>query len=253
MINRRQFIKLCACSIMAIGINQLWGLAGGRAADRKIPILLYHRVGYTSGHLTVSPERFVNDLQLLRGQGYKTITLETLQSFLLNRNTDLPEKPILITFDDGYLDNYEYAYPILKQYGMVASFFIITSMLWDKERLSPEHIREMAVGGMSFGSHTVSHRQLGKLTSDEMQEELNCSRATLESILGSSVQTIAYPRGSYSSETIKEAKGTGYLAGFTTNPGTCSLRSTIFELNRIPIFDYDTNILEIMAKYKRLG
>ncbi|MEG6584286.1 polysaccharide deacetylase family protein [Dendrosporobacter sp. 1207_IL3150] len=249
MINRRQFIKLCACSVTVIGISQIWGLSGGSAADREIPILLYHRVGYTSGHLSVSPERFANDLQLLRGKGYKAITLEQFQSFLLNKNTDLPEKPILITFDDGYLDNYEYAYPILKRYGMVASFFIITSMLWDKGRLSPEHIREMASGGMSFGSHTVSHRQLGKLTSDEISEELNSSRATLESILGSSVQTIAYPRGSYSLETIKEAKGSGYLAGFTTNQGTCSRRSTLFELNRIPVFDYDRNILEVIARY----
>jgi len=248
MMNRRQFLKICASSLIAVSCSQSWSmLPGSAAANRQIPVLLYHRVGYTSGHLTVTPERFANDLRLLNDYGFLTISLQQFKNYILNRNAELPENPVLITFDDGYLDNYENAYPLLQRYGMTAAFFVITSLLWDKDRLSPERIREMAQAGMSFGSHTVSHRPLGKLSTAEANEELNSSRSTLESILGISVQTVAYPQGSYNAATVKTAADNGYTGGFTTIRGTCSRQSQLFELSRIPVFNYDNNIISIMA------
>lgn len=250
MISRRNFIKICASAMAGIGLSKilLQMPVGSGAADRQIPVLAYHRVGYTKDNLTVTPRRLTADLKALQSEGYCSISLEQFQNFLDDRNIDMPDKPILITFDDGYLDNYENAYPILKKYGMVATFFIITDMLWVNDRLTPEKIVEMAQGGMSFGSHTVSHRALGKLTWDEITNELVNSKATLESVLGRVVNAIAYPQGSYNKNVIMIADNAGYKTGFTIKEGICEKESPDFELNRIPIFKYDDDVLTVLAE-----
>ncbi|MEN6412306.1 MAG: polysaccharide deacetylase family protein [Veillonellales bacterium] len=217
------------------------------AASQKIPILLYHRVGYTTDQLTVTPERFSNDLALLADYGYQAISLRQFQTFLLGNDADLPEQPVLITLDDGYSDNYENAFPILQNFGISATFFIITGLLWTPGRLTPEQLREMAGSGMCFGSHTVTHRPLATLSSQEAEEELNSSRSTLESILGTPVDTIAYPCGSYNDTIIQIAQNNGYHEGLTVRNGTCSTNSPLFELRRIPVFRYDSGILSVIA------
>ena len=250
MISRRSFIKICASTLVSLGCSELImdiSTSSG-AGNRQIPVLVYHRVGYTTDNYTVTPERFANDLQILQQYGYCSITLEQFQSFIADRNVDLPDKPILITFDDGYLDNYENAYSILKKYGMVATFFIITNMLWSEGRLNPERIVEMAQGGMSFGSHTVTHRRMGELTWSEIQDELAISKAVLESVLGRMVTSIAYPQGSYNDNVIAIAKSLGYVTGFTVREGVCLKDSPDFELRRIPIFKYDSGIMGVMAR-----
>jgi peptidoglycan/xylan/chitin deacetylase (PgdA/CDA1 family) len=223
-------------------------LAISEGSHREIPVLVYHRVGYNECSLNITPERFAQDLRQLKDHGYQTISLRQFQDYLLGRLEELPEKPILITLDDGYLDNYENAYPILRYHGMVATFFIITGMLGNTDRLDYYHILEMKNQGMSFGSHTVSHRLLERLPNTEINEELNSSRSTLENILGSPVQAVAYPSGSYNHATIKLAQDNGYINGFTVTQGICSTDSPKFELRRIPIFSYDGNIISVIAK-----
>lgn len=248
-MNRRRFLKTCFHSLLAAGCVQTWNILETSAAFRKIPVLLYHRIGYTAGPLTIVPERLEADLRLLRDFGYHTLTLEQFQSYVFNRTGDLPDNPLLITFDDGYLDNYQYAYPLLKKYGMTGTFFIITGLLWEQDRLRPEHIVEMAQAGMSFGSHTVSHRQLGQLSGADVQDELNSSRSTMESVLAKPVQLLAYPQGSYNAQTIQAAREKGYIGAFTTAYGTCSRSADFFELKRIPVFNYDGNVLAVLARY----
>jgi len=250
MLSRRSFIKISASALVSISCSQLLfqlPIISG-AGNRQIPVLVYHRVGYTADNFTVTPERFTADLQTLQQYGYCAISLEQFQSFIDNRNVELPDKPVLITFDDGYLDNYQNAYPILKQRGMVATFFVITDKLWTEDRLNPEQIVEMAQNGMSFGSHTVSHRRLGDLTSTEINDELVMSKGVLESILGRTVTGIAYPQGSYNDNVITIAQDLGYVTGFTVREGICSNNSPNFELRRIPIFKYDGGIVSIIAR-----
>lgn len=249
MLSRRSFIKICASTFLSVSCVELLFQApiSGGAGNRQIPVLAYHRVGYTTDNFTVTPERFAEDLQTLQYYGYNAISLEQMQSFLDDRDIEMPEKPILITFDDGYLDNFENAYPILKEHGMVAAFFIITERLWVKDRLNPERIVEMAQGGMSFGSHTVTHRRLGELPWDEIREELAISKAVLESVLGKKVTAIAYPQGSYSENVVILAQNLGYTTGFTVREGICLKDSPDFELRRIPIFKYDGGIRGVIA------
>lgn len=249
MITRRKFLKICAGSLLTLTIaDDIYRIA--EAYSVEIPVLLYHRVGYTRDYLTVSPERFAHDLSRLRNTGYQTISLTQFENFVYGRNMDIPEKPILITFDDGYVDNYENAYPILLKYGMTAAFFIITGLLWSAGRVSPQNLVEMQQSGMSFGSHTLTHRALGELSNTDVQEELNSSRSTLESILNAPVQSVAYPRGSYNADTVKVAQSHGYTYGFTTVNGTCSKNSSAFDLRRIPIFNYDGDIISVINRRK---
>lgn len=250
MVSRRSFIKACVRTLVGISCSELLFRlpTSSGAGKRQIPVLVYHRVGYTTDNFTVTPERFAADLQTLQRRGYSTISLEQLQIFVDDRNIELPDKPILITFDDGYIDNFQNAYPILKQHGMVATFFIITDKLWTEDRLNPERIVEMAQGGMSFGSHTVSHKRLGELASADLHDELAISKAVLESVLGKNVNAIAYPQGSYNDNVIAEAQNLGYITGFTVREGVCSNNSPDFELRRIPIFKFDIDIESVMAR-----
>lgn len=249
MLSRRNFIKACTSTLITISCSELLfqAFASSGAGNRQIPVLAYHRVGYTTDNLTVTPERFTNDLESLQEWGYCSISLEDFQKFIDDRNVNLPDKPILITFDDGYLDNFENAYPILRKYGMIGTFFIITDMLWTKDRLAPEHIAEMSQGGMSFGSHTVTHRALAELDYATIYNELVNSKATLESVLGKNVNAIAYPRGSYNEAVIEIAQNVGYITGFTVKEGLCIKESPDFELRRIPIFKYDRGVINVIA------
>jgi len=249
MVSRRSFIKACVSTLVGISCSELLfklPISSG-SGNRQIPVLVYHRVGYTKDNFTVTPERLTNDLETLQQYGYCTISLEQMQTFLDDRTIEMPDKPILITFDDGYLDNFENAYPILKQHEMVATFFIITDKLWTEDRLNPQRIVEMAQGGMSFGSHTVSHRRLGELAWAEIQDELVISKGVLESVLGRNVNAIAYPQGSYNDNVLTIAQNVGYITGFTVREGICSQNSPDLELRRIPIFKYDRGIISVIA------
>jgi len=253
MINRRTFLKHCALSAAAFACGSiLTPLQKVSAAfESRIPVLLYHRVGDTGGALTVTPERFSWDLTRLKANGYQTISLEQFQNFLDNKGNSLPENPVLITFDDGYRDNYDNAYPILKKQDMKASFYIITSLVGADDRLNVAQIKEMAANGMSFGSHTVSHRSLETMDREEMQNELAISRSYLEGLLERQIRFVAYPKGSYNSDTIFAANEVGYQGAFSVLPGTCSKETNPFVLRRIPVFSFDGDVFRAIAKRSR--
>ena len=214
-----------------------------------IPVLLYHRIGDTEGPLTISSKKFETDLLRLRNMGYTTIPLDTFRNYLSDPEIELPAKPIMISFDDGYLDNFMNAYLLLRKYDMTAAFYIITSLVGEEDRLAAEHIREMAQSGMSIGSHTVNHRTLGDMAYAEAESELVLSRAYLEGLLQRSVDFVAYPKGSYNGETIDAANEAGYAGGFTVIPGACSRNTNPYALKRIPEFSFDGDVRRTMAKY----
>ena len=251
MLTRRRFIKTCIASALALGSMPLFSSISKVSAgySSNIPVLLYHRIGDTDGPLTISPKKFETDLARLRQLGYTTITLDTFRNYLGNDEANLPAKPIMISFDDGYLDNYMNAYLLLRKYGMTAAFYIITSAVGGEDRLAAGHIREMAANGMSIGSHTVSHRALGDMGYDEAENELLLSRAYLEGLLQRTVDFIAYPLGSYNRDTIAAANEAGYAGGFSVIPGTCSHNTNPYILKRIPEFSFDGDIRFTMAKY----
>ncbi len=249
-ISRRQFIKSSGTSLLTIlGLQFLTQMpTSSGTANQRIPILLYHRVGYTKGSLTVTPERFANDLKLLKEQGYHTINLEQFTAFVYDKEVELPANPILITFDDGYLDNYENAYPLLQKNEMTACFYIISGMIGNKDRVTESNIRDMHSSGMSIGSHTVNHKALDVLSLTRQKKELAESKYTLEDILGQPVEGISYPRGCYNLDTIQLSKEIGYNSGVTTVNGCCSKLSNPFALKRVAVFSFDGDIKYVLKK-----
>ena len=254
MLTRRCFFKKCIATAAAVGFSGgLSSYSVARATEGlDIPVLLYHRIGDTQGNLTITSDKFSEDLSCLREKGFETISLETFRRYKVDPETPLPEKPIMISFDDGYLDNYLNAYLILRQYGMTAAFYIITSLVGEEDRLAAGHIREMAANGMSIGSHTVSHRALGDMGVEEAANEMSLSRLYLEGLLQKPVHFIAYPKGSYNEFTGSVACESGYWGGFSTLPGTCSRGTNPYVLRRIPVFSFDGDSGRTRAKRGRV-
>lgn len=218
-----------------------------------IPVLYYHSVNEAeSNEVTISPEKLRRELQYIKEQGYITLTIDQVNEYIQN-NAKIPEKSILITFDDGYMDNYTEAFPILKELNMTATIFCITSSLDGSYYMSHEAIKEMYDYGISIQSHTVNHLHLDTLSYDEQLKELKKSKEELESIIGNEVISIAFPFGDYNKDTVKAAEAAGYKLAFTTNQGLSNQKTSPLELNRIYIssaYDMDT-FKSLLTKYNK--
>ena len=210
--------------------------------NRGIPVLYYHSVRESADNeVTITPELLRTQLQYIRDEGYVTLTLSELKAYILN-NSPIPAKSILITFDDGYMDNYDKAFPILKDLNMVATIFCITSNLDGSYYLSKEAITEMSNYGIDIESHTVNHPKLNEMTYNEQLAELIESKKTLESITGKKIESIAYPFGDFNDDSIKAAKDAGYTLGFTTKKGLSDRDDNPLKLDRIYVSsNYDMN------------
>ena len=151
------------------------------------------------------------------------------------------------------MDNYHSAFPILKDFNMVATIFCITSNLDGTYYLSKDAITEMSNYGIDIQSHTVNHPHLDKMNYDEQLTELKQSKKTLESIIGKKVDSIAYPFGAFNDDSINAAKAAGYTLGFTTKRGLSDRDDNPLELDRIYISSkYDMNTFkEILAKTEK--
>ena len=148
--------------------------------------------------LSVLPERFEQQLSYLKDAGYETISTIDLV-YHLTFGAPLPAKPIIITFDDGYVDNYTNAYPLLQEYGFSATFYIVTDyvdrgltryMTWDQ-------IEEMAAGGMQIGSHSRDHPDMRGKPYDYLVWQILGSQQTLETHIGEPIHAFSYPSGAY--------------------------------------------------------
>jgi len=245
VLTRRQFL-IGAASTIAV-ISGISFTSEYKKIVKSIPVLLYHRVGSELDDYTISPTRFHEDMKTLSRKGYTCLSLQQVRQHLQDLSSPLPDKPIILTLDDGYLDNYTNVFPILQQYSMKASFYIITGLVGKVDRLTASQIREMAAAGMDFGSHTITHRFLASLTPTEMKTELTKSKFDLEQLLGTSVDFISYPGGSYNSDTLKFAKEAGYCGGLSTHYGL-EMFNNPFEIKRIPVFHYDRSISYVMLR-----
>ncbi|NLK94567.1 MAG: polysaccharide deacetylase family protein [Clostridiales bacterium] len=198
-----------------------------------VPILYYHSVDPSEkNEVIISPVKLKEQLTLIKDLGYTTLTISDFANYIL-KGEEIPKKSILITFDDGYMDNYTNAFPILKELNMKATIFLITSGIDDGYYLSTDQIKEMQDYGIDFESHTVNHKHLNTLTYNEQLNELKNSKEKLEKLLNKKIYSVAYPFGDYNNDTIKAAKEAGYSFAFTTNLGYAHKNDDLFKLNRI--------------------
>lgn len=248
MLTRRQFIAGCVGAFATLsGLSFFSEKDLIKNISKSIPVLLYHRVGSEGDPLTIPISRFEKDIATLSEENYTTLSLAQLKQHMMSLNAPLPSKPIVITFDDGYLDNYTNAFPILQKYSMKASFEIITGMVGEPDRMTIPQIREMEASGMDFGSHTVTHRSLVEMDRKEATTELTKSKLDLEHIIGKTVDFISYPGGYYTADTLNISRQAGYVGGLSVNYGFAMFRD-VMAIRRIPIFHNDRSISYVMAK-----
>lgn len=199
-----------------------------------VPVLYYHSVDPSEANeVIISPEKLREELTFIKDSGYTTLTMSELNDYILN-NAPIPEKSIVITFDDGYADNYANAFPILKELDMKATIFVISNCTDnDGYYMTSQQIKEMSDYGIDIQSHTASHAHLNQLTYEEQLNELKTSKEKLESITEKPVISIAYPFGDYDDNTILASKEAGYSLSFNTNRGLSDRTDNPLSLNRI--------------------
>jgi peptidoglycan/xylan/chitin deacetylase (PgdA/CDA1 family) len=219
----------------------------------KLRVLMYHRIDDTldSDILCVTPFEFSLQMTWLKEEGFNVLDSQTALEKL--EDGTLPEKSVMITFDDGYEDNYKNAFPILSSHGFSATIFPVTAFSAGKEShrryrdykgsityLTPGQIEEMSRSGISFGSHTDTHPLLTSLSQDEAKKELAHSKSVLESWTGKPVTLFAYPNGAYSPEYYPAIESAGYSAAFTTRAGVNTKEISHWELRRTEISGRDS-------------
>ncbi len=210
----------------------------GQSTSTPIPILMYHSVAYEKNNeLRIPKEKFREQMKYLKDDGFTPISLNQLYDSIVFKEA-LPPKPIVLTFDDGYVDNYTNAFPVLKEFGFKATVFVITSGIDDnKYYMSSEQLKEMDKNGFDVESHTVSHNELNKMPHDQQKNELQGSKTKLETILGRPVTYLAYPLGKFNEDTISALQETGYTMALTTVDGLAQGSNGIYKLKRIYVSD----------------
>lgn len=206
----------------------------------KLPVLLYHHIGprQSGPHtgLTISPKEFERQVRWLAHRGYKGIRPLDWLSWR-NEGKLLPNKPVILTFDDGYADTADYALPILQRYGFGAAVFIVTRKLgqqtaWDgRYMMTAEQIKYWKDEGIEFGAHSRSHPDLTTLSSSELKEEVIGSREDLAKILGYQVKSFAYPYGSFN-PVVRDLVQNEYELAFSCEEGLNDIRTDSHLLRR---------------------
>lgn len=193
----------------------------------KVPILMYHYVSKPPEgadkyrlSLSVHPETFRQQMQFLAEDGYSPVTLNDLSLAIVNKH-ELPPKPIIITLDDGYRDNYENAFPVLRELGFTATIFVATDFIdrGDPNYLTWDMVKEMAAAGIRFEPHSKTHPDLTEHDRDFILYQIKGSGETLEAHLGYRSRYFAYPSGRYNDEAIQVLSDLDYWGAVTTESG----------------------------------
>jgi peptidoglycan/xylan/chitin deacetylase (PgdA/CDA1 family) len=194
--------------------------------------------------LSVSPDVFDEQVAWLSENGFTSVRMDTL-SECLRGLTRCPEKPVALTFDDGYADAATEALPVLERYGFTATFYIVTGFVGRPGYMTWEQIELLRDSGMEIGSHSLSHPDLAAHSSEAAYEEITQSRRIIEEQIGMPVRSFCYPIGSYTPEIADIVREAGYTNAVTTYPGTDM--ELLFELPRQRILGGES--IEALAWY----
>ncbi len=220
------------------------------AGGAFVPILMYHQV--TPSPLpefrkyAVTTEAFAAQMEWLALRGYVPISMNTLFEHRAGRG-ELPSRPVVLTFDDGYQDCLEHAAPILKARGFTATFYIVARLAGKTSRwlltergielplLDWASVRQLKAAGNECGSHSMSHPKLNQLPPTACREELLASRRLLEDQLGEEVRHLAYPFGAYNEKVRAIAVESGYRTACSVRPGWSPPDDDLMALRRIHV------------------
>ncbi len=217
-----------------------------KQSGQGVPVLMYHSVANTNNNpVIIPPAKLDEEMKYLKDNGYYTITMADLYAYFTN-NTPIPQKSVVLTFDDGYKDNYTTMLPILKKYDFRATIFVITAYIDNLPGyLTSAQLKNLQDYGMDIESHTVNHKPLKELSKVQQLQELTDSKAFLEKLLNKKINYIAYPDGSYNKDTIECAKAAGYTMAFTTDGRWSMKKNGLLTLDRDYISSrYDMSIFK---------
>lgn len=242
----KQFIFPCLFVIVTLLLTVFFALV--RESATGIPVLSYHQINDEEhNQLTVPVAEFDEEMAYLHDHGFHTITPDQLHAYL-TEDAPLPEKPVLITFDDGYRDNYTNAFPILQKYGMTATIFLVSDYMDRFDNyLTWQQVQEMSEAGIYMGSHTLSHFELTGLSPADLHLQLEGGKLATEWKTRKFTEYIAYPCGSVNDEVLAETKACGYKGGFTVRYGLIQKGENPYLMDRVPIFG---NIKHSFLKFK---
>ncbi len=238
----------------------------------KLTVLMYHKIDelrptvrYPGNYVT--PTQFERQMDALVMWGYRTIRFDRWLDYRDGRDTSLPDKPLIVTFDDGYTCFDRNAWPVLKERGMGATVFLVAGQIggtnaWDREEiqetlLDASRIRTLQGEGVHFGSHSYNHQALARIPPERALDELTRSRTALAGILGKAPDIIAYPYSNQNKTVRNLARQAGYR-GAVRGKGRMNWRSTDpFGLRRIKP-DLDTTVADLRRtlfreRYLRIG
>ncbi len=245
-------IVVAVVAMVALALSARWNW--WRPAKPGIPVLMYHKVGVPPAgsklkKLWVSSEMFRRQMEYLKKHGHTPILFKDIYTFW-DKQTPLPKNPVLITFDDGYANNFEIAAPILKEFGFPATLFVVVQTVgWDNKWHDPAsetripmvswtQLKELRAAGWEIGSHTMNHPNLQKTEPKVISIEMEKSRAVINEFLGETPDTFAYPYGSGEDNNMirNKAKDAGYRIAVGVHSGKWTVdgfRASAFNLPRV--------------------
>jgi peptidoglycan/xylan/chitin deacetylase (PgdA/CDA1 family) len=251
------------------GLSARWNW--WRPKKEGIPILMYHKIGDPPagsklGSLWVSAKKFRKQMAYLSDEGWHPIVFKDLYAHW-DKGAPLPPKPVLITFDDGYLNNYTEAFPILRDFGFRATLYVVVQTIgWDNRWHDPAsetripmitwpQLKELQKAGWEIGSHTMNHPRLHKIELKEVARELEKSRAVIGEVLGEAPDSFAYPYGAGEEvpEIVQAVKTAGYRTAVTVHAGKWTIeqmKERPFNLPR-PFVRGDENLFDFHLNLTR--
>lgn len=221
----------------------------------RFVILMYHMVSEPKTAAEVKyacpPRQFEKHIQMLLSTGFTPISINAVEKYY-SHNIPLPDKAFLVTLDDGFEDNYLNAFPIFQRYNIPAVIYLATGLLgktnqWmsaptfsERKMLSWPQIKEMAMHGISFGSHTISHPRLTELDDDSVNKELTQSKQSIEDQLGLECSHFAYPYGLLTEKTRELVQQAGFTTACSTRSGFNNTERDLLMLHRIEVYGNDS-------------
>ncbi len=229
-----------------MGSRSIYGVVNAliRPPRKEIRILTYHRVNPDTRlpdvHISVSPKAFKQQMAWLHQNKWRVISLREAINQISKRNIRA-EKQVVITFDDGFRDNFEFAFPVLWHYKFPATIYLISSKCTKhSDYLDYYQIQIMQQHQISFGAHTVTHPNLAEIQEHQAWEEIIKSKTELEGILGKPVSSFAYPSGRFNAIHQKMLSQADFQSGLTVAPGGNGVNENLLRLKRTEIANHDS-------------
>ncbi len=244
------------------GARQAWG-AASPAARSATPILMYHSISDRAPRrfrrFAVSPQQFEGHLQHLRDRGYAALTTSDLVRSRAGKAAPMPERTVVLTFDDGFADFYDMAMPVLAQFRMRATLYVATGHVGQtsawlgraggrQPMLSWPQVAELSRRGIEIGAHSVSHRALDALPPEAARSEIVSSKQAIEDRIGMAVSSFAYPFGCHAPSVRRAVQAAGYTSACAVGYRRSGAEEALFALSRHIVRDTsDTAALDALV------